>query len=319
MPIPDLARRVLEIYWRQVRPFDGHELRQSTQSQARILLAANALRAAADGMRGRLGGHRCAAGTCRLYRGDRRDHAVSGPAATSSAATAPRIREIRLPSLRRLAPARPGEQIDIAIARRRDRAQTRSRAGLARLAGLLKPALEIMWVDDVRRMNKFLHAAVPDVAGHLFGRERTALNLVREPFKMPLDRIASTAVRAFRRTIPSITCCRGRWWGSTDWPISCWPVRGATATRVGRCRRSESWTESWTGTNRCWRTSRRRSSGPPNALASWPRPRNLPGTATRCTDVVWVPAHGSARHQLSAQLVEPRVIRSPTAHLPKMG
>ena len=40
-------------------------------------------------------------------------------------------------------------------------------------------------------------------------------------------------------------------------------------------------------------------------------PRNLPGTATRCTDVVWVPAHGSARHQLSAQLVEHRVIRSP--------
>ena len=55
--------------------------------------------------------------------------------------------------------------------------------GLARLAGLLKPALEIMWVDDVRRMNKFLDAEVPDVAGHLFGRERTALAAVREPFK----------------------------------------------------------------------------------------------------------------------------------------
>lgn len=55
--------------------------------------------------------------------------------------------------------------------------------GLARLAGLLKPALEIMWVDDVRRMNKFLHAEVPDIAGHLFGRERTALSIVREPFK----------------------------------------------------------------------------------------------------------------------------------------
>ena len=41
--------------------------------------------------------------------------------------------------------------------------------GLARLAGLLKPALEIMWVNDVRRMNKFLDAEVPDVAGHLFG------------------------------------------------------------------------------------------------------------------------------------------------------
>lgn len=55
--------------------------------------------------------------------------------------------------------------------------------GLARLAGLLKPALEIMWVEDVRRMNKFLDAEVPDVAGHLFGRERTALAAVRGPFK----------------------------------------------------------------------------------------------------------------------------------------
>jgi hypothetical protein len=55
--------------------------------------------------------------------------------------------------------------------------------GLARLTGLLKPALEIMWVDDVRRMNKFLEAEVPDVAGHLFGRARTDLAAVREPFK----------------------------------------------------------------------------------------------------------------------------------------
>ena len=45
--IPDLARRVLEIYWRQARPFDGHELRQSTQPRARILIAANDLRSAA--------------------------------------------------------------------------------------------------------------------------------------------------------------------------------------------------------------------------------------------------------------------------------
>ncbi len=55
--------------------------------------------------------------------------------------------------------------------------------GLARLAGLLKPALEIMWVDDVRRMNKFLDDTVPDVAGHLFGRERADLGPVRAPLK----------------------------------------------------------------------------------------------------------------------------------------
>ena len=32
-------------------------------------------------------------------------------------------------------------------------------------------------------MNKFLDAEVPDVAGHLFGRERIPLAVVREPFK----------------------------------------------------------------------------------------------------------------------------------------
>ena len=31
VPIPDLAHRVPEIYWLQVGPFEGHELRQSTQ------------------------------------------------------------------------------------------------------------------------------------------------------------------------------------------------------------------------------------------------------------------------------------------------
>ena len=47
VPLPELAHRVLEIYWQQVRPFDGQELRQSTQPRARILAATNELRAAA--------------------------------------------------------------------------------------------------------------------------------------------------------------------------------------------------------------------------------------------------------------------------------
>ena len=46
---------------------------------------------------------------------------------------------------------------------------------LARLSGLLKPALEVLWVDDVRRWNKGLVAHVPDIAGHLFGRDRVSL------------------------------------------------------------------------------------------------------------------------------------------------
>jgi hypothetical protein len=56
-------------------------------------------------------------------------------------------------------------------------------AGLARLSGLLKPTLEILWVDDVRRMNRFLDSEVPDVAGHLFGRERISLATARKGLK----------------------------------------------------------------------------------------------------------------------------------------
>lgn len=56
-------------------------------------------------------------------------------------------------------------------------------SGLARLAGLLKPALEILWIEDVRRMNRFLDSDVPDVAGHLFGRERISLEPARVALK----------------------------------------------------------------------------------------------------------------------------------------
>ena len=54
VPIPALAHRVLEIYWQQVRPFDGHELRQSTQPKARILAATMGLRDAVGTQRGGL-------------------------------------------------------------------------------------------------------------------------------------------------------------------------------------------------------------------------------------------------------------------------
>jgi hypothetical protein len=35
---------VLALYWRQIRPFEGHDLRQSTGERARILRAASAFR-----------------------------------------------------------------------------------------------------------------------------------------------------------------------------------------------------------------------------------------------------------------------------------
>jgi hypothetical protein len=45
VPIPDVAYRVLGLYWRQVTPFEGEQLRQSTQTRARIPQAALNLRA----------------------------------------------------------------------------------------------------------------------------------------------------------------------------------------------------------------------------------------------------------------------------------
>ncbi|KUI09920.1 HNH endonuclease [Mycolicibacterium acapulense] len=182
VPLPELARRVLDIYWQQTRPFDGHELRQSTQPRARILMAATELRAAAG----------------------RFTNSVDVAATRAPAAYERAINEILLclaqQPLHRLQKL-PGssssdpflyddsflhDQVSWSTLRAHGDAielKPGVAHGLTRLAGLLKPALEIMWVEDVRRMNKFLDAEVPDVAGHLFGRERTALAAVREPFK----------------------------------------------------------------------------------------------------------------------------------------
>ncbi|MCV7386333.1 HNH endonuclease [Mycolicibacter longobardus] len=184
VPIPELAHRVLETYWRQVRPFDGRELRQSTQPRARILAATSRFRAASG-----VGNSGVAL-------------AVAVERAPAAYRTA--IDEITLclaqqplHRLQHLPGSSAGDrflyddsflhdQVSRATLRAHDDAielKPGVAHGLARLAGLLKPALEIMWVDDVRRMNKFLDAEVPDVSGHLFGRERISLAAVREPFK----------------------------------------------------------------------------------------------------------------------------------------
>ncbi|WP_101947999.1 HNH endonuclease [Mycobacterium sp. 3519A] len=180
--LPELAHRVLEVYWRQVRPFDGHELRQSTQPRARILIATNALRVASG---------RAARSVDSAQ--------VRAPAAYLSAVDEVVLCLAQQPlyRLQKLPGSSTSDSFLYDDSFLHDHvSQSTLRAhgdaielkpgvahGLARLAGLLKPALEIMWVEDVRRMNKFLDAEVPDVAGHLFGRERTALTAVREPFK----------------------------------------------------------------------------------------------------------------------------------------
>jgi hypothetical protein len=145
VPIPDLAHRVLQLYWRQVRPFDGRQLRQSTQLQARIPRAALDLRAAA-----RVG----SAGT-----------SLAVAAGRAQTAYREAIDEIALClaqqplfRLQRLPGATDSDCflfddsfLHDHVSRRalRDRGNAivlmpGVAAGLARLAGLLKPALEMM-------------------------------------------------------------------------------------------------------------------------------------------------------------------------------
>jgi hypothetical protein len=181
VPIPDLAHRVLSIYWQQARPFDGRELRQSTQPKSRILTAANALREAS-------------ASAASVEVAQLRAPAVYSRTLdeiTMCLAQQPLHRLQKLPGTPVSDPflyddSFLNDQVSRSTLRALGDAIVLNPGvahGLARLAGLLKPALETMWVNDVRRMNKFLDAEVPDVAGHLFGRVRTTLAAVREPFK----------------------------------------------------------------------------------------------------------------------------------------
>lgn len=184
VPIPDLPHRVLEIYWQQVRPFEGQILSQMRgTSNETIPNAARQLR-----IRSGVRNKRLSVGIA----------TIRAPEAYEAAIDEISLCLAREP-LRRLQRVSGSVETDPflyddAFLQQPTRSAKRVREyttelkpgvahGLARLAGLLKPALEIMWVEDIRRMNKFLHAEVPDVAGHLFGRERTNLTAVREPFK----------------------------------------------------------------------------------------------------------------------------------------
>ncbi len=185
VPIPELAHRVLALYWHQVLPFEGHDLAQRrTGTKTRIIHATKALRDTS-----RVGNSRISLEIAMLR----------APAAYEMAIDQIALALIKqpLPRLQKLPGASVSDPFlyeDSFLGENASRSSVRAHGdaiqlkpgvanGLARLAGLLRPALEIMWVEDVRRINKFLDDDVPDVAGHLFGRERTALATIREPYK----------------------------------------------------------------------------------------------------------------------------------------
>ena len=185
VPIVALAHRVLALYWRQVRPFEGHELAQRrTGTKARITDATKALRDAVGA-----GNSALSLEVAMMRAPDAYRQAIDKIVIALAKQPLPRLQ--KLPGASTSDPflyddSFLGENVSRKSLREHGDAIVLKPGvahGLARLAGLLRPALEIMWVDDVRRMNRFLDAEVPDVAGHLFGRERAVLAAVRDPFK----------------------------------------------------------------------------------------------------------------------------------------
>lgn len=184
VPLRDLAYRVIELYWHQVLPFEGRQLRQSTQPVARILRAVEELRAASGAAR----------------RGLALDIVKSrAPAAFQRATESVLLTLVRQPvhRLQKLPGSTRSEPFlydDSWMHDQVSRGTIRQHGdvlelfhgvayGLARLSGLLKPTLELLWVEDVRRMNRFLDEKVPDVTGHLFGRDRLSLAPARSALK----------------------------------------------------------------------------------------------------------------------------------------
>lgn len=185
VPIPELAHRVLALYWPQVRPFEGQELRQRrTGAIARIPAAAKSLRDATGS------GNSGLSLDIAMLRSPK-EYQATVDKIVLALAKQPLPRLQKLPGYSVSDPflyddSSLGESVSMRQLRANGNAITLKPGvafGLARLAGLLKPALEVMWVEDVRQMNKFLDAEVPDVAGHLFGRERIAMLPVREAFR----------------------------------------------------------------------------------------------------------------------------------------
>ena len=181
VPLEALARRVVAIYWRQVRPMPVvGALRQTTQPRALIIDAVDDLRRQADVL-----------GVTSVDVMEGRE-----PAAYAAALGAVVMGLVRqpLPRLQRLPGAERSEAFLYDDSWMGDKVSRRAidvhqglitlhpgvAHGLARIAGLLRPVIELLWVEDVVRLNASLREGHDDVAGHLFGRERVGLGRVRE-------------------------------------------------------------------------------------------------------------------------------------------
>lgn len=179
--LDNLAERVIANYWRPVRDLDGHYLKQSSNRVARIPDAVRELKTLAARR----------TGSDPTLEFVRRFHAEPYRAAVATVrqtlVTQPLYR------LQRVRGERSHECFLYDDTWLSDKVSARQLAAhdhkitlfpgvcttLARLSSLLRPALQISWLDDVRRHNPFLQRDVPDLASHHFGADRVSLERAR--------------------------------------------------------------------------------------------------------------------------------------------
>lgn len=163
--ILELADRVIDLYWPQVRTYDERgQLRQSTQPRARILIAVTSL-------------HELAPTSASVRR------LAPIPYQRARLEVARTLADQPLPALQR--PGAPFLYDDTWLYDGVTRAELVRRDwqivllpgvadGLVRLSGLLRPLVERAWTDDVARLNS-LDREHLDLPRFLFGAERSSL------------------------------------------------------------------------------------------------------------------------------------------------
>lgn len=176
-----LLAGVLALYWPQLRVLDGvGELRQSTQSRARIIDAVRSMRAAS------LAGPTTAPEVARLRNPAAYEAAIDNIVHTLVRQPLPRLQHLpgkaQSPTFL-YDDSWMGEGVSLRTIERRGGVVVLCpgvASGLARLSGLLRPMLEILWVQDVVRLNTALLDERVDIEAHLFGQQRIGLSRVRE-------------------------------------------------------------------------------------------------------------------------------------------
>lgn len=180
VPIADLARRVLALYWPQMRPYDGTRLRQTSESRSRIFDAIITFAAAAGDPD---------------FEAPMEAAAKAVPEAFRFAINSISLCLARqsLPRLQRLPGAATGVKLlydDSFFHDNVTRSDLHRRGsavhlypgiadGLASLALRLRQPLESMWVDDVLRLNRLSGDQRRKIEEHLFGRLSPPTQLMR--------------------------------------------------------------------------------------------------------------------------------------------